>query len=50
MPPIQNFRKKLGLYFICLFSDIRVISFSNVFDAESNDVTAKAYIVNAVSV
>ena len=50
MPPIEHLRKKLGLYLICLFSEMRVMSFNNVFDAESNDVTAKANIVNAVRV
>ena len=45
IPPMQHLRKKLGLYFRLWLFDIRVISLSNVFEAESRDVTAKANMV-----
>ena len=48
MLTIIHFKNKLGLYFRFLLCEMRVISFSNVFDAESSEVTAKANIVSAV--
>ena len=50
IPPIQHFKKKLGLYLTFRLIEIRVISLRRVFDAESSDVTAKANIVKAVRI